>query len=82
MRNTLERNGEPVIKNAGTGDKGCRNRWETIRKQVRKAGRTCYGNGTNYLCTCQLIHSSTRTNTCFITFYFAVHAVYTTFVVH
>ena len=51
MRNTLERNGEQVIKNAGTGGKGCRNRWETIRKQVRKAGRTCYGNGSNYLLT-------------------------------
>lgn len=44
MRNTLERNGEQVIKNAGTGDKGCWNRWEAIRKQVRKAGRTCINN--------------------------------------
>ncbi len=82
MRNTLERNGEQVIKNAGAGGKGCWNRWEMICKQVRKAGRTCYGNGTNYLLTCQHIHLSTRANTCFITFYFAVHAVYTTFVVH
>ena len=58
MRNTLERNGEQVIKNAGTGDKECWNRWETIRKQVRKAGRTCYGNGTNYLLS--LVNSFTR----------------------
>ena len=49
MRNTLERNGEQVIKNAGAGDKGCRNRWETIRKQVRKAGRTYYNDSIAHL---------------------------------
>ena len=40
MRNTLERNGEPVIKNTGTGGKRFANRWETIRKQVRNDSQT------------------------------------------
>ena len=40
MRNTLEKNGELVIKNTGTGDKECWNRWKMIRKRVREIGRT------------------------------------------
>ena len=42
MRNTLERNGEQVIKNAGTGGKRFANGRERVGKPFKKQGNEVY----------------------------------------